>query len=186
VSTRCCLLSTYRKSAEEPYSLPPPAASVHPHQTTPSIAGNDAGECGQGHACEVLAAVAVAGPVLFGLGGDGVHAARHEAEVVGEGEQALARPERADGVPGIPRDGLGDEMVSAGDEVVLCVVVRHAQALGGAAQWHGGCRRDVYLHAVAELCGQLERLYAAGERRMRSASASSSITKPQELVNVVK
>jgi hypothetical protein len=101
MSTRCCLLSTYRKSAEEPYSLPPPAASVHPHQTTPSIAGNDAGECGQGHACEVLAAVAVAGPVLFGLGGDGVHAARHEAEVVGEGEQALARPERADGVPGM-------------------------------------------------------------------------------------
>jgi len=124
-----------------------------------------------------LAALAFAGPVIVGdgpaeecrgrgrdgLGGDCVHAARHEAEVVGEGEQALAGLEGADGIPGVPQHGLRYEPVSAGDEVVVRVVVRHAEALDGAAQRRGRGRREVELHAVVELGGQLERLLAAGE-----------------------
>jgi hypothetical protein len=121
--------------------------------------GNDMGESGQGQASEVvrpggprggggvLAALAFAGPVVVGdgpveecrgrgrggLGGDCVHAVRHEAEVVGKGEQALAGLEGADGIPRVPQHSLRYEPVSAGDEVVVRVVVRHVEALGGAA-----------------------------------------------------
>ena len=129
------------------------------------------------------AALAVAGPGVVGdgpakerrgrgrggLGGNGVHAAGHEAEAVGEGEEALTGLERADGVPGVPQDGLRYEPVGAGDEVVVRVVVGHAEALGRAAQRRGGGRREVELGAVAELGGQLERLRAAGELREADA-----------------
>uniref|UniRef100_I1R703 Uncharacterized protein n=1 Tax=Oryza glaberrima TaxID=4538 RepID=I1R703_ORYGL len=49
-----------------------------------------------------------------------------------------------------------------GDEVVVGVVIGHAEALGGAAERRSGDRREVKLDAVAELGRQLlERLHAA-------------------------
>uniref|UniRef100_J3LT69 Uncharacterized protein n=1 Tax=Oryza brachyantha TaxID=4533 RepID=J3LT69_ORYBR len=53
--------------------------------------------------------------------------------------------------------------LSAGDEVVVGVVVGHAEALRGAAQRSGGGGGGVELDAVAELGRLLERLRAAGE-----------------------